>query len=178
MKALEHVAFRVRSEDHKKVIDMFTNLFGYVVADEFEPEFDDSGDHQSTICNVLTPIGVTEKTERIIEKDGVIYQTKPDIFISSSTDPNSIVAKFVEKNGPSPHHLAFVVPNSVEETMKKFNDAGIEFLSDDVIACPELSQNFTKIDDSLGIIFECLERRSGNFCKKSVGKLMKITEEK
>jgi hypothetical protein len=172
----DHLAFRICPKKHEQAINMFVSLFGYEVVDEFEPEFSD-GTTQSTTCTVLSPKGVKSDTPRIIEKDGVMYQTMPDLFISSSTDPDSIVSKWVEKREGvgGVHHIAMITP-SVANTMKQFHDAGFEFLTDVPLECEELTQTFTKPSNLVNVIFEFLERRKASFCKKSVGKLMESTK--
>lgn len=177
IKALDHLAFRVHRDNHEKTCEMFTRMFGYEKADEFEPTFPD-GTTQSTVCTVLSPSGVKEGTPRIIEMGGVIYQTMPDLFISSSSDPTSIVAKYVANREGigSIHHAAYCV-DSVDLTMKKFLENGYEFLTKNALVCDELTQSFTKPSDLVGIIFEFLERRKASFCKTSVGQLMASTKE-
>lgn len=173
----DHLAFRVNTENHEKACQMFIDLFGYVKSDEFEPVFSD-GTTQNTRCTVLTPKGINKDTPRVIEQNGVKYQTIPEIFISSSTDPNSIVAKYVKNRNDigNIHHCAFTVEN-VDQTMKRFTEAGYKFLTKNALVCEELTQTFTEPSDLVGVIFEFLERRSGNFCKDSVGGLMESTKD-
>ncbi len=173
----DHFAYRVHADNHEKACDMFVNLFGYERVDEFQPDFPD-GTSQSTRCTVLSPKGLLASgAPRIIEQNGVTYQTMPDLFISSSTDPNSIVAKYVanRKNIGGPHHAAYCV-DSVEETMVEFKKYGFEFLTETPLRCEELTQSFTRPSDLVGIIFEFIERRQASFCRKSVGLLMNSTE--
>ena len=178
IKTLDHIAFRVNNNNHKKTCDMFVNLFGYEIVDEFEPEFPD-GTTQDTICTVLSPKGLNNSKEpRIIEQNGITYQTMPDIFISSSSDPNSVVAKYVANRDSigAPHHFAFST-DSVTDTMKKFHAANMEFLTDSPMICEELTQVFTRPSDLVNIIFEFIERRQASFCRSSVGRLMDSTKE-
>jgi 4-hydroxyphenylpyruvate dioxygenase-like putative hemolysin len=174
--SLDHIAFRIHRDNHVKACDMLVNLFGYEVVDKFEPEFGD-GSTQGTECTVLSPKGVKNDTPRIIEHNGVRYQTMPDLFISSSSDPESIVAKYVAERGNigGVHHCAYSTDN-VETTMNEFKKAGVEFLTDEPIVCEELSQTFTKPSNLLNVIFEFIERRQASFCKSSVGKLMETTK--
>ena len=55
-----------------------------------------------------------------------------------------------------------------------------EFLGEEIISCENgLKQTFTRPVDVTGIIYELMEKPIGqdvNFCKASVGNLMKSTE--
>lgn len=177
MNALDHIAFRVHRDNHEKTCEMFVNLFGYEIVDKFEPEFPD-GTTQSTICTVLSPKGLkASEAPRVIEQNGVRYQTMPDLFISSSSDPNSVVAKYVANRDSvgGVHHLAYAV-DSVDGTMKTFKDAKFAFLTEKPLVCEELTQTFSKPSDLVNVIFEFIERRQASFCKSSVGKLMDSTK--
>lgn len=175
MSILDHAAFRVNRKNHDAAIKMLVDLFGYEVADEFPPEFAD-GTSQGTKCTVLTPKGC-KNAPRQVEVNGIKYQLPPDLFVSSSDQDDSIVAKWVDKRSGigGLHHLAMLTDN-VDKTMEEFKAAGFEFLTNKPIECPELTQTFTKPSDLLGVIFEFLERRSASFCKSSVGNLMSSTQ--
>ena len=59
-------------------------------------------------------------------------------------------------------------------------EAGVEFLTDDVIDCPEdnLRQIFTKPLKNLGeIIIELIERGDKGFCQNSVKHLMESSKD-
>jgi hypothetical protein len=80
--------------------------------------------------------------------------------------------------------MAYTVSN-IQEAREEFKAAGFEFLNNDIIACENgLQQTFTKPVDVTGIIYELMEKpitETGNllevnFCKESVGNLMKSTE--
>jgi 4-hydroxyphenylpyruvate dioxygenase-like putative hemolysin len=102
----------------------------------------------------------------------------PDLFISSSSDPESIVAKYVANRGNigGVHHCAYST-ESVESEMQKFKDAGFKFLTEDPLVCDELTQSFTEQNLLVNVIFELIERRQASFCKDSVGKLMAKTQD-
>lgn len=175
---LDHIALRLTPENHKKALEMYVALFEYSIIDTFAPTFsDDPNDTQECTCTVLCPpIDSTKKPNG------------PQLFISSSTDPNSIVAKWVEKRkqtGSFVHHMAYVVSN-IKESMEKFKKFGYEFLGDKIISCENgLQQTFTRPVDLTGVIYELMEKpilengemEDVNFCKSSVGNLMKATEE-
>lgn len=176
MHSIDHLAFRVKSDNHEKVCKMFTELFGYEVVTKFSPTFKD-GTTQSTVCTVLSKKGAKD-APRTLMNNGVEYQIPPDIFISSSSDESSIVAKWVanRNNIGGLHHIASSV-DSVQETMDKFKDAGFEFLSELPLVCEELTQVFTRPSDITNVIYEFIERRQANFCANNVADLMTSTKE-
>ncbi len=51
------------------------------------------------------------------------------IELLEATDPESPIAKFIEKKGEGIHHIAFEVEN-IQEAMKNMKDAGFMLLSD------------------------------------------------
>jgi methylmalonyl-CoA/ethylmalonyl-CoA epimerase len=52
------------------------------------------------------------------------------IELLEATDPESPIAKFIEKRGEGIHHIAFQVAD-ILETMKRMKDAGFTLLSDE-----------------------------------------------
>jgi len=69
--------------------------------------------------------------------------------------------------------------NNIDQIVDEWKTLDVEFLTDDVIDCPDdkLRQIFTKPLDYLGgIIIELIERGSKGFCEKSVKGLMNSTK--
>jgi methylmalonyl-CoA/ethylmalonyl-CoA epimerase len=51
------------------------------------------------------------------------------IELLESTDPDGIIAKYIEKKGEGIHHIAFTV-NDIEAEMKRLTEAGFALLND------------------------------------------------
>tara|TARA_R110002020_G_scaffold311429_1_gene527063 strand:+ start:61 stop:552 length:492 start_codon:yes stop_codon:yes gene_type:complete len=155
---LDHIAYRVADRD--KTVDFLCSLLGYKVGAEFKINFDD---------------GSTADCKALLD----ILGSSPEVFVSEGT-PGSIVDEWVKERGGTGgvHHIAYSVED-IEKAVKKLRDAGVEFLSDNIINCPEdnLRQIFTKPQDSLGgIIIELIERGDKGFCQNSVKNLMESTK--
>jgi len=178
---LDHIAYRVKNRD--KTVESIKSLFGYNIGEEFTIDFDDGSQAQ---CVALTPPErLTEDTylEALWTVHGNLatyYHLAPEIFVSEGT-PDSIVDKWVKERGGigGIHHLAYST-DRIDGVVKEWKDRGIEFLSDDIIDCPDddMRQIFTEPQDLLGgMILELIERGDKGFCKESVKDLMESTEE-
>ncbi len=70
------------------------------------------------------------KTEKV-ESEGVstsFFQVGPNkIELLEATNPNSPIAKFIEKKGEGIHHIAFDVEN-IEEEINRLKNEGFEFI--------------------------------------------------
>tara|TARA_R110002020_G_scaffold212028_3_gene418421 strand:- start:630 stop:1187 length:558 start_codon:yes stop_codon:yes gene_type:complete len=182
---LDHIAFRVH--DRKKAVEFIKSSLGYTVADEFDLQFDDGS---TTKCYAMSPPEKQNKIGDIVTipwimyssgiKEPVEHHLAPEIFVSEG-DADSIVGKWVESRGGSGgiHHIAYQV-SDIDQVVAKWRDLGVEFLSEEVIECPEddLRQIFTKPLALLGdIIIEMIERGEKGFCRNSVKDLMNSTKE-
>ena len=131
----------------------------YSIATEFEIKFDNGS---TAYCLVLQPE----------------LKENPEIFISDGTE-YSIVGEWVkERNGGGVHHLAYQV-NNIQEIVNEWKKNGVEFLTGDVIDCPEdnMKQIFSKPIEQLGgVIIELIEREDKGFCQNSVKDLMDSTK--
>jgi len=160
---LDHVAFRVR--DRHKTVAFIKRALGYEVGSEFDINFDDGSTAE---CFTLVGPMLSE----------VMVREGPEIFVSDGS-PDSIVGKWVEeRNGGGVHHFAYKVTD-IEEAHKEWKENGIEFLSEDIIDCPEddLKQIFTKpLDELGGVIIELIQRGHKGFCQHSVKQLMESTD--
>lgn len=178
---LDHIAYRVYNKD--KARQFFETKFGYKLADKFDLEFDDGS---ACECYALSP---PEKESSKLPLNHIdhapfltdngrtfiypVWHMAPEIFISEG-DPDSIVMKWLRKNGgPGIHHLAYAV-ESVEDTMKEWTD--VEFLSDKPLECPGLIQVFTKPHPITGVTYELIQRTDKGFCKENVKGLMESTD--
>jgi 4-hydroxyphenylpyruvate dioxygenase-like putative hemolysin len=162
---LDHVAYRVK--DRHEAAQFFRLMFNYETGTEFDIEFDDGS--KADCCVLLPPV-----------KPEVLVREGPEIFISDGS-PGSIVGDWVEaRNGIGGiHHMAYRT-NEIDQTFEDWKEQRIEFLTDDIIDCPEdnLRQIFTKPLDYLGgVIIELIERGAKGFCQNSVKNLMESTKD-
>lgn len=108
-------------------------------------------------------------------KINVEYHLAPEIFISDGEE-GSVVDEWVNKNGPSIHHVAYQT-DSVERTMQEWKDKGYaEFTTEQPLSCDGLIQVFSKPSEITGIIYELIERKDQGFCKNNVKDLMESTK--
>jgi catechol 2,3-dioxygenase-like lactoylglutathione lyase family enzyme len=170
---LDHMAFRV--SDRKATANFLSAILKYKIGTEFDIVFDDGS---KTECIAMTP---KEKMDNVpsIEAGGHRH-VAPEIFVSDG-EPDSIVGKWVNERGGTGgiHHIAYQVFN-IDRIVKEWKEAGVEFLSEEVIDCPDddLRQIFTKPLDYLGgMIIELIERGDKGFCQNSVKSLMESTKE-
>lgn len=72
------------------------------------------------------------KTEEVAsEKVSTAFFLKGEtkIELLGSTSPDGVITKYVEKNGPGIHHIAFEVENIVSE-MQRLKEAGFVLIND------------------------------------------------
>ena len=156
---LDHIAYRVQNRD--KTAEFLHRILKYNTETEYEIVFDNNA---TADCLVLTPP----------------TNDNPELFVSDGTE-DSIVGEWVKnhRNGQGGiHHLAYKV-DKIEEHVKEWQQNGVEFLTNEVIDCPEdkMKQIFTKPLDVLGgIIIELIEREDKGFCQNSVKDLMNSTK--
>ena len=155
---LDHIAYRVTNR--KKAADFLEKTLKYTTNTEFEIVFDNKSTAE---CLVLEPNS----------------SQNPEIFISDGTD-NSVVGEWVQaQNGSGGiHHIAYRV-NDIYAIVQEWKENGVQFLTEDVIDCPEdnMKQIFSKPLDVLGgLIIELIERQDKGFCQNSVKDLMNSTK--
>ena len=155
---LDHIAYRVTNR--KKAAGFLAKTLKYTTNTEFEIVFDNKSTAE---CLVLEPNS----------------SQNPEIFISDGTD-NSVVGEWVQaQNGSGGiHHIAYRV-NDIYAIVQEWKENGVQFLTEDVIDCPEdnMKQIFSKPLDILGgLIIELIERQDKGFCQNSVKDLMTSTQ--
>ena len=170
---LDHIAYRV--SDRRKAAEFLSDIFAYKIGTEFDIVFDDGSKAE---CIAMIP---KEKMDNVpsIEAGGHRH-VAPEIFVSDG-DENSIVGGWVAERGGvgGVHHFAYQV-FGIDRVVKQWREIGVEFLSEEVIDCPEdeLRQIFTKPLPHLGgVIIELIERGKKGFCQNSVKHLMESTKE-
>lgn len=180
MARLDHIAYRVA--DRNKTANFFIKAFGYKIQQEFQLEFDNG---TTADCIALEPpeklvsgapwtILLADEEERAEAKQQ--YHLPPEIFVSDGV-PGSIVGDWVAARGGigGIHHMAYQV-ESVEETMKEWQEKGYcEFSSDKPFSCPGLTQVFSKPSELTGVVYEFIKREGFGFCKDNVKRLMQST---
>jgi len=180
---LDHIAYRVK--DRYKTARFFEDTLRYTIGTEFQIEFDDESKanclalvpqenrpSDTSLWSMKTALGFNE-----LEKE-VEYHSPAEIFISDGPS-GSIVGDWVDaRSGVGGiHHIAYQC-DSVESTMKEWKDSGYaEFLSDEPMTCPGLTQVFTKPSELTGVIYELISREGDGFCEDNVKNLMLSTVE-
>ena len=161
---LDHIAFRV--QDRHSTVSFLKSTLGYAVDTEFDLKFNDGS---TADCFALIGPMIPE----------VMVRQGPEIFVSDGS-PDSIVGRWVEENnGGGVHHFAYKVKD-IDSVYQDWLSKGVEFLSDEVIDCPEddLRQIFTKpLPELGGAIVELIQRGHKGFCQHSVKKLMESTDD-
>lgn len=166
----------------------YIEAFGYKIQTQFDLVFDDGTKAQ---CLALEPpeklwdaqpINVNYKllNPENVEFNNNEFHLAPEIFISDG-EPESIVGKWVaerEKNGGNfIHHLAYQV-DDVRAIMMKWKSKGFgQFMTEEPVTCPGLTQVFTKPNIHTGVIYEFINRGKFGFCAENVKKLMISSEE-
>ncbi len=76
-------------------------------------------------------LGVPPYKEEAVESEGVrtsFFKAGPNkIELLEATNPDSPIAKFIEKRGEGLHHIAYAV-DDIRAEMKRLSDAGFQLL--------------------------------------------------
>jgi methylmalonyl-CoA/ethylmalonyl-CoA epimerase len=78
----------------------------------------------NTVC-YKKEIVESEKVETAFFKTG-----ESKIELLQSTDPDGVIARFIEKKGEGIHHIAFAV-NDIHAEIKRLKEAGFQFISEE-----------------------------------------------
>lgn len=76
-----------------------------------------------------SPCYKTEPVESEKVNTAFFIQGDTKIELLESTDPNGVIAKFIEKKGEGVHHIAFEVQD-IEAEMKRLSEAGFILLNE------------------------------------------------
>ena len=76
-----------------------------------------------------SPCYKTEKIEGEQVNTAFFLQQNSKIELLESTDPSGVIAKFIDKKGEGMHHIAFEVPNIIEE-MERLKKEGFTLLNE------------------------------------------------
>ena len=173
---LDHIAYRVA--DREKAVQFFIDAFGYQVQTEFMITLEDGSQAK---CTALEP---KEKQLASEALGGDIppfiaggYHLAPEIFVSDGPE-GSLIDRWVKQWGRgvgAVHHFAYQV-DSVEATMKQWEEKGWLFTTKQPLECDDLVQVFSEPNPITGVIYEFIERKGQHgFCKDNVAKLMEST---
>jgi methylmalonyl-CoA/ethylmalonyl-CoA epimerase len=78
----------------------------------------------NTVCYKKEKVE-SEKVETAFFKTG-----ESKIELLQSTDPDGVIARFIEKKGEGIHHIAFAV-NDIHAEIKRLKEAGFQFISEE-----------------------------------------------
>lgn len=78
----------------------------------------------NTVCYKKEKVE-SEKVETAFFKTG-----ESKIELLQSTDPDGVIARFIEKKGEGIHHIAFAV-NDIYSEIKRLKEAGFQFISEE-----------------------------------------------
>jgi methylmalonyl-CoA/ethylmalonyl-CoA epimerase len=78
----------------------------------------------NTVCYKKEKVE-SEKVETAFFKTG-----ESKIELLQSTDPDGVIARFIEKKGEGIHHIAFAV-NDIRAEIKRLKEAGFQFISEE-----------------------------------------------
>jgi methylmalonyl-CoA/ethylmalonyl-CoA epimerase len=76
-----------------------------------------------------TPCYKTESVDSEQVNTAFFQQGETKIELLESSNPNGVIAKFIEKKGEGIHHIAFEVEDIMAE-MKRLSDAGFQLLNE------------------------------------------------
>jgi methylmalonyl-CoA/ethylmalonyl-CoA epimerase len=102
----------------------------------------------------------TEWVEREKVKTAFFRSGNTKIELLESTDPQGIIAKFIEKKGEGMHHIAFEVAD-IEAEMKRLQEEGFTLLNDKPLPGADNKMVcFLHPKETNGVLIElCMERR-------------------
>lgn len=102
MQKIEHIGIAVKSLE--KAIPLFENLLN-------------------------TPCYKTELVESERVNTAFFKTGESKVELLESTDPEGVIARFIDRKGESMHHIAFEVADIIKE-IKRLKSAGFEFIND------------------------------------------------
>jgi methylmalonyl-CoA/ethylmalonyl-CoA epimerase len=130
IEGINHIAIAV--EDIERMIALFESLFGLAVKHrEYIEAYE--------VDTATFAVGSTE------------------IELVEGKTPNSGIRKYVEKNGPGIHHIAFAVSN-IQEAIAKLRSSSVRLIDDTPRCGKEQSRvAFIHPAETNGILFELVE---------------------
>lgn len=103
------------------------------------------------------------KTESVASEkvDTAFFQTgESKIELLGATEPDSVIAKYVEKRGEGLHHIAFAVED-IHAEMKRLREAGFRLLQDEPkIGADNKLVAFVHPKNSRGVLVELCQERT------------------
>ncbi len=154
---LDHIAYRVKKGEREKTMAELINLASYQEFKSFK---------------VISTNSITSTIK--------LHDTLPIIVVSEGLTDDSVVEKYVQKNGSRIHHLAYLVKD-IEKVVEIQKKRGVRFTTEDIIGSEEegIKQIFTLPAEPINHIVEYIQRFGdfdGFFTPSNIGALMKSTE--
>lgn len=113
---------------------------------------------------VLGIIGLDDAGSENVASQGVLTHflkpesSQPAVEILEVTDPQGVVAKFLDKKGPGIHHLSFLVTN-LKALMAELRAQGVRLVYDDAKPGAHHTRvNFIHPESTGGILIEISEK--------------------
>lgn len=78
------------------------------------------------------------------------------IELLEPTDPDSTIARFLERRGPGLHHLCFGTPD-IREHLRDLRDKGVELIDSEPRPGAQGDVAFLQPSSGLGVLFELLQ---------------------
>lgn len=129
---IEHIAFAVR--DLEKAVKHYEDNFGLK-------------------CYRVEEV----KDQKVRTAFFKLWETKIELL--EPTEPDSPIAKFIEKKGEGIHHIAFAV-NSLKDTISKMESAGIEVIRKPQRGAEDLLISFLHPRSNNGVLIELCESKT------------------
>jgi methylmalonyl-CoA epimerase len=88
----------------------------------------------------------------------VVFVQASNVLIEllEPTDPDTTVARFLERRGPGLHHLCFGTPN-IEEHLRDLKDKGVELIDETARPGAHGDVAFLQPASTLGVLIELLQ---------------------
>ena len=108
-----------------------------------------------------SPCYKTEKIDGEQVNTAFFLQQNSKIELLESTDPSGVIAKFIDKKGEGMHHIAFEVPNIIEE-MERLKKEGFTLLNES----PKIGADnkwvcFVHPKETSGVLIELCQSKIG-----------------
>src|SRR5215216_4263638 len=103
-------------------------------------------------------LSVTDTVELADRQLRVAFVQAANILVEllEPTDPDTTVARFLERRGPGLHHLCFGTPD-IREHLRDLKDKGVELIDESPRPGAHGEVAFLQPDSALGVLIELLQ---------------------